>query len=100
MTGQRVVLPEERNDRAALSCFPHNGSGDAGDIRGDAKALALEFLDVLGDRAKLGILQLWHTPDAVAQRFESPLFGIDDTPDFLGVLHLCLYDCSPGEQHV
>jgi hypothetical protein len=85
--GQRVVLAEQGDDRTALAGLAHDRGRDVGEVAGDAEALALELLDVLGDRAVLGILQLRHAPDAVAQRLEGILLGIDQAPDRLAVVH-------------
>ena len=69
--GQRVVLAEESDQRAAFARFAHDGRGDIGEVPGDAKSLAFELpRDMLGDRAVLGILQFRRSPDAVAQRLE------------------------------
>src|SRR5262249_13873926 len=86
--GQRVVFAEKGDDRAALARFADDSGRDVGHVGRDAKALTLELSDVLADRAALGLLQLGHAPDAVAQRLECLLLGVDQPPDLLGIVHL------------
>ena len=84
---QRVVFAEDGDHRAILAGLAHDGGGDAGDVLGDAAALLLQHRGVLGAGAVLGVGDLRHGPDAVGQCLEIVFFGVDQAPDFLGVLH-------------
>src|SRR5262249_42044521 len=86
-SGKRIILAEDRDHRAAFARFADHRSRNIGDVAGNAEAFALELLDVLGNRAMLDILQLRHAPDAVAQRLEWLLLGVDEAPDLLGIVH-------------
>src|SRR5205814_5992123 len=83
--GQRVVFAQDRNDRPAFARLADDGGWNARDILLEPETLALELLDVFGNRAMLGILQFGHAPDAVAQRLISVLTGVDQAPDFFGI---------------
>ena len=46
--GQRIVLAQESDHRAAFTRFADDGGGNAGNALGDAEALVAQFRQMLG----------------------------------------------------
>ncbi len=85
---QRIVFAEDRDHRPAVAGFAHHRGRDAGQVRAYAETLALQHGDVLGTGAVLGIGELRHSPDAVAQRLEVRLSRIHQPPYLFRVAHV------------
>ena len=84
---QGVVFAEEGDHRSAFAGLTDHGGGNVGDILGDAETLVLQFRDMLGAGARLGIADLGHAPDPLAQRDQALLVGIDMPPEVVSVVH-------------
>jgi len=97
---QRIVFAKDRDHRPAIARLAHHGGRNARDVLGDAEAFLLQHGTMLGDRAEFAIAKLGHAPHAVRQRLVSVLAGVDQPPDFFGVLHvhfpLIYKACSRG----
>ena len=87
---QRIIFAHEGDDGTALAPFAHHGGGNAGDILGDAKTLMAQFGQMLGGGARLGVADLGHRPDPVAQIDETRLDRVNATPDVAAVVHACV----------
>jgi hypothetical protein len=82
---QRVVFAQDGDHRPFLARLTHDGGRDAGDVLRHAEAFLLQHLPVLGGGTMLGIVQLRHAPDAVAEGEVVFPSGFDLVPDLLGI---------------
>src|SRR5204863_2753857 len=87
-TGQGVIFAKEGDHRPACAPFAHHGGGNACDFFGDAETLMTQLGQMFGGRARFGVADLGHRPDAVAQVDEARLDGVDATPDVTAIIHL------------
>ena len=95
--GQGVIFAEEGDDRPAIAPFAHQRGGNARDLFGDAKTLMLQFGQMFGGRARLGVADLGHRPDPVGEIDEARLDRIDATPDIAAVVHRAISGCLLDE---
>ena len=84
---QRVIFAEEGDDRSALAGFADHRGRNARDILRDAEALVLQFRGMFRDRPALGIADLGHAPDPVAERDQPVLGGVDVAPQRVTIVH-------------
>ena len=86
--GQGVIFAEEGDHRAALTPFAHHRGWNVGEVLGDAETLVAQFGQMFGGGARLGVADLGHRPDPVAQFDETRLDRVDAAPNITTVVHL------------
>ena len=85
--GQSVVFAHEGDHGPAFARLADHGSGNIGDALGDAEALMRQLGLMLRAGARLGVADLGHAPDPVAQRDQPLLVRIDVAPEIVSVVH-------------
>ena len=94
---QRVVFAEDGDDRAALARLAHHAVGMPATFSVMRKPWCAQLGEVLGAGARLGVAELRHAPDAVAQGDEARLDRVDAAPDVAAVVHARLpIHCKTG----
>ena len=86
--GQGVVFAEEGDHRPAFAPFAHQRGRNVSDILGDAESLMAQLGQMFGGGARLGVADLGHRPDPVAQLDETRFDRVNAAPNVATVVHL------------